>query len=105
MLLNLHEQLNSACKLIKSGGVIAYPTEAVFGLGCDPVNKHAVHRLSEIKKRPQNKSYILIADNFARLHPFCAPIDDPRWQRVKRDWPGPYTWVFPATELCPQLAL
>ena len=101
MRVNLHEQLNSACKLIRGGGLIAYPTEAVFGLGCDPMNERAVQRLSEIKKRPQNKSYILIADNFAQLHPFCAPIDDSRWQRVKRDWPGPYTWVFPAAELCP----
>ena len=102
MRVNLHEQLNNACKLIESGGIVAYPTEAVFGLGCDPMNEHAVRRLSEIKKRPQNKSYILITDNFARLRPFCAPIDDLRWQRVKQDWPGPYTWVFPATELCPR---
>ena len=53
---NLHEQLNSACKLIKSGGVIAYPTEAVFGLGCDPMNEHTVHRLSQIKNDRKTKA-------------------------------------------------
>ena len=99
--MKLHEQLKNACDVIGKGGIVAYPTEAVFGLGCDPMNEQAVLRLSEIKQRVQDKSYILIGDDFSRLHPFCAPIDDSQWQRVKQDWPGPYTWVFPATELCP----
>lgn len=100
--MDLHEQLEDALAVIKSGGVIAYPTEAVFGLGCDPMNERAVLRLSEIKKRPQNKSYILIGSNFSQLSPFCAAIEASQRQRIERDWPGPYTWIFPATELCPQ---
>ena len=86
---------------ISKGAIVAYPTEAVFGLGCDPMNERAVQHLSEIKKRPKDKSYILIGNDFSQLRPFCAPISDSRWQHVKQDWPGPYTWVFPATELCP----
>ena len=98
---NLHTQLKKACDAIGKGGIVAYPTEAVFGLGCDPMNERAVQRLSEIKQRPKNKNYILIGNNFSQLHPFCASIGDSQWQRVKQDWPGPYTWVFPTTELCP----
>ena len=97
----LHEQLLNARAVIKQGGIVAYPTEAVYGLGCDPMNEQAVERLSEIKKRPRHKNYILIADDFSQLRPFCAAIDASRWQCIKRDWPGPYTWIFPITKLCP----
>ena len=97
-----HEQLKAAHDAIRKGGIVAYPTEAVFGLGCDPMNEHAVLRLSAIKKRPQHKNYILIADDFARLRPFCETITAPRWQRIQQDWPGPHTWIFPATPSCPR---
>ena len=78
------------------GGIIAYPTESVFGLGCDPLNRNAVERLLELKQRPVSKGLILIADSFARLQPFLLPLPEDRLTTVLQSWPGPVTWVMPA---------
>ena len=59
-----------AVSLLASGGLIAYPTEAVYGLGCDPRNEAAVRRLLALKRRPVHKGLILIAADFAQLAPF-----------------------------------
>jgi L-threonylcarbamoyladenylate synthase len=82
--------------VLRQGGIIAYPTESVFGLGCDPHNPNAVNRLLELKKRPATKGLILISDSFARLQPFLAPIPGDRLAIVLASWPGPVTWVIPA---------
>jgi L-threonylcarbamoyladenylate synthase len=88
--------------VLHQGGIIAYPTESVFGLGCDPLNPHAVHHLLELKKRPASKGLILISDSFARLQPFLAPISNERLDIVLRSWPGPVTWVMPARADVPE---
>lgn len=82
--------------MLRDGGVIAYPTEAVYGLGCDPLNRAAVMRLLAIKQRPVAKGLILIADDFSRLLPFVQPPDDVLQQRLDASWPGPVTWLLPA---------
>lgn len=88
--------LKRAVRLMQRGGVIAYPTEAVFGLGCDPRNEAAVRRLLAIKRRPLAKGLILIAAEFAQLEPFIEPLDTESWNRVQATWPGPVTWLLPA---------
>lgn len=98
---HLEQQLIQACRIISAGGIVAYPTEAVFGLGCDPNNQQAVARLSVIKQRAQNKAYILIASDFSQLAPFCAALSEAQWSRVSKTWPGPHTWIFPTTLTCP----
>lgn len=92
---NSHK-LRLAARCIRAGGIIAYPTEAVFGLGCDPWNRDAVHRLLTIKQRPEHKGLILIAADFAQLYPFVEPLDETRMQEVLATWPGPVTWLLPA---------
>ena len=94
-------QLREASRIIRQGGIVAYPTEAVFGLGCDPMNGRAVRRLSVLKRRPPHKGYILVGGDFSQLRPFCKPLTTAQWQRVQQSWPGPYTWIFPETPLCP----
>lgn len=84
--------------------VIAYPTEAVFGLGCDPDSEKAVMALLDLKQRPWDKGLILIADNYDQVKPY---IDDSRLTTEQRDamfatWPGPVTWVIPAKATTPQ---
>ena len=82
--------------LVRSGGVIAYPTEAVFGLGCDPACAAAVERIVALKERDATKGLILVAAEFAQLQPWLAPFE-PAWQsRVDDAWPGPVTFVVPA---------
>ena len=81
---------------LRRSGVVAYPTEAVFGLGCDPGDEAAVRRLLALKQRPEHKGLILIASEFAQLCPFLRPIPAAIKRRVIADWPGPVTWLLPA---------
>jgi L-threonylcarbamoyladenylate synthase len=86
----------SAARQVRAGGIIAYPTEAVYGLGCDPDDGVAVLRLLEIKQRPLDKGLILIAAQFAALQSYLAPIGKTQLIKLRRSWPGPVTWVLPA---------
>jgi len=88
---------------LKRGGLIAYPTESCYGLGCDPRNPHALKRLIRLKGRDAGKGLLLIADRLKRLHPFMRPLNPIDRARVSRTWPGPVTWVVPATPTCPYL--
>ncbi|MFZ0470278.1 MAG: Sua5/YciO/YrdC/YwlC family protein [Thiogranum sp.] len=90
-----------ASRWIKAGGVIAYPTEAVFGLGCDPSDPLAVTRLLAIKKRPPDKGLILVAADWAQLQPWLQPQPADLQRRMLRTWPGPVTWLVPAADACP----
>jgi len=87
--------LRRARKAVWDGGVIAYPTEAVFGLGCDPLNAGAVAKLLAIKQRDAGKGFILIAADIIQLDPFMDLPGKLREQLLKT-WPGPVTWVVPA---------
>ncbi|OCQ52181.1 Threonylcarbamoyl-AMP synthase [Photorhabdus australis subsp. thailandensis] len=83
---------------LKAEKVIAYPTEAVFGLGCDPDSVKAINELLILKKRPWQKGLILIADNYEQLQPY---LDDKFLTEKQKEvmlacWPGPMTWVIPA---------
>jgi L-threonylcarbamoyladenylate synthase len=86
---------------LKRGGIIAYPTESCFGLGCDPANRRAVQALLKLKGRPQSKGLILVGSDFAQFKPYLAALpatlslDFPAW------WPGPNTLLLPASKRCP----
>ena len=84
-------KLQHAACVLRAGGVVAYPTEAVFGLGCDPLNQAAVLRLLAIKQRPMAKGLILIANRLEQLLPFLRPLDPKVEQRLQETWPGPVT--------------
>jgi L-threonylcarbamoyladenylate synthase len=75
--------------------VIAYPTEAVWGIGCDPWNERAVYRLLAIKQRPVNKGLILVASSIAQLGPLYDPLTAEQKAALDRTWPGPNTWLIP----------
>lgn len=96
--------LDEAATALRRGGVIAYPTEAVWGLGCDPFVEAAVLRLLTIKQRPVDKGLILIAGALAQLDGLfdwdALPGD--RRAAVIESWPGPNTWVVPATARVPR---
>ncbi len=88
--------LRTARRILQAGGIVAYPTEAVYGLGCDPFNPDAVMRLLELKQRPWQKGMILIASAFEQLESFILPLTPELEERVKPSWPGPVTWLLPA---------
>jgi L-threonylcarbamoyladenylate synthase len=87
---------HNVIKLLSDAGIIAYPTEAVYGLGCNPFNERAIQRLLQIKRRSPDKGLILIASEWEQLLTFVEPINDERMVQVRATWPGPVTWVFPA---------
>ncbi|MBD3636877.1 MAG: threonylcarbamoyl-AMP synthase [Crocinitomicaceae bacterium] len=70
------EEINKATEVIKNGGVILYPTETVWGLGCDPTNDTAIDRILEIKKRPENKSLIILVPSEAILQRYVKNIPE-----------------------------
>jgi len=87
--------LAAAAAALRAGGVIAYPTEAVYGLGCDPFNQSAVMRVFALKQRPAEVGVLLIAADFAQIRPFIGPAPPDAIARARATWPGPHTWVLP----------
>lgn len=84
-----------AAQCLVGGKVIAYPTEAVYGLGCDPSDERAVREILRLKDRPESAGMILVADRFERFEPFIDPVCDALKARALKAWPGPVTWLFP----------
>lgn len=96
--------LATVLHLLRNGGVIACPTEGVWGLGCDPRNEVAVLRLLAIKQREVGKGLILIAASEAQLAPFIdtASLSAAQLAEVRASWPGPNTWILPASGEAPR---
>ncbi len=95
--------ITQTAHVLRGGGIIAYPTEAVWGLGCDPRNEAAVLRLLALKQRDVDKGLILIAADEAQLSPYInmAALDDAQRAAVRASWPGPHTWIVPASTDAP----
>ncbi|NDL65952.1 L-threonylcarbamoyladenylate synthase type 1 TsaC [Acerihabitans arboris] len=89
---------------LRQGRVVAYPTEAVFGLGCDPDSEAAVQALLALKQRPWTKGLILIAADYQQLSPYIddTALTPQQLERVFAHWPGPVTWVMPARPATPR---
>jgi len=86
---------------LRAGKVIAYPTEAVYGLGCNPFDEAAVRRILELKKRHPDAGLILIAEAFERFSGFVRPVSDEQLSVAMASWPGPVTWLFPRAPSVP----
>jgi L-threonylcarbamoyladenylate synthase len=87
--------IQQAAQAAKAGEVIAYPTEAVWGLGVDPANEQALERLLTLKSRPPSKGLILIAANVAQVAPWLDPLSPAQRAQLESSWPGPVTWLVP----------
>jgi L-threonylcarbamoyladenylate synthase len=90
--------ITTAVAFLKQGGVIAYPTEGVFGLSCDASNLSAVQRVIQLKGRPLHKGLILIASAWDQLQPYVKKLTDEQMAIIMATWPGPVTWLVPAAE-------
>ena len=93
--------VSQAAQCLRDGGIIAYPTEAVYGLGCDPGNETAVRHLLVLKDRPIEAGLILIADTFEHIQPFIQTVSNEKKERAMAAWPGPVTWLFPKRDDVP----
>lgn len=97
-------ELSTEVRALVDGKVIVYPTEAVWGIGCDPRNEAAVLKLLELKNRPVEKGLILIANDYGQLLPYVDDKSIPMHKRadIFSRWPGPVTWLLPAASDAPQ---
>lgn len=98
----LGHRLRLAARILRQDGVIAYPTEAVYGLGCNPWARDAVERILTIKCRDMDKGLILIAANVEQLRPFVKELTPARMAEIRATWPGPNTWLLPARDEVPR---
>jgi len=93
--------IKQAIHTLQQGGVIAYPTEGVYGLGCDPFNETAVRRLCQLKQRDVAKGLILISHNWSTVEPWIQPLAADTFKKIQATWPEPNTWVIPAQTHAP----
>jgi len=93
--------IEKALKALRRSEVIAYPTEAVWGLGCDPQNELAVRELLRLKQRPVEKGLILVAANIEQFAPYLSKVTPDQYQQLQACWPGFQTWVVPAPDAVP----
>lgn len=93
--------LRHAATTLKQGGVIAYPTEAVYGLGCHPLNEAAVNRLLQLKQRDPSKGLILIANHLDQLDSFLKPLNQSERHKITASTSKPTTWLIPVQDWVP----
>ena len=95
-------QVQRVARVVRQGGVISYPTEAVWGLGCDPWDELAVGRLLALKDRPVHKGLILVADNIRQFDFILADLPQVWQDQLASTWPGPTTWLVPHQNRLPE---
>lgn len=93
--------LKQAARICNDGGVIAYPTESVFGLGCDPLNQQAVYKILQLKNRSVDMGLILIASNIEQLLPFIKITSAQKKQLIKKTI-TPVTWLVQSSNETPE---
>lgn len=92
-----------ACQNLKQGNIIAYPTEAVWGIGCDPHNEAAVTKILSLKDRPVHKGLILVGGYLEQFEPLLSGLGDEHRALLNCSWPGHITWLVPDPDrLIPQ---
>lgn len=93
--------INKAVEVLKDGGVIIYPTDTVYGIGCDIYNKKALGRLFSIKNDSNDKLFSFVCSGFKEISKY-AKISDYAYKRMRHLLPGPYTFILPTTRLVPK---
>jgi len=93
-------QFRKAEKIIHNGGIIAYPTEAVFGLGCDPLNFNAVEKICSLKNRQLSQGLILIVSSLDQAKPYTSATKT-QLKKILSKTKRPTTWLLPASQECP----
>jgi tRNA threonylcarbamoyl adenosine modification protein (Sua5/YciO/YrdC/YwlC family) len=110
MLLHIHPQnpqprlVKQVVECLKDGGIIAYPTDTIYGLGCDIFQHKAVERICKIKNvDPQKAQLSFICKDLSNLSDYTKSIDTPLYRMLKTHLPGPYTFILPASKQVPKI--
>jgi len=92
-----------AAEIIRRGGLVAFPTETVYGLGADALNARAVARIFEVKRRPRFDPLIVHISDFSMVYELCDHVDERAEKLMRAFWPGPLTIVLPKSEIVPDI--
>jgi len=110
MLIQIHPDnpqprlIKQVVECLKDGGVIIYPTDTIYGLGCDIAQHKAVERICQIKNIDPSKAQLsFICSDLSHLSDYTKGIDTPLYRILKRDLPGPFTFILPASKLVPRI--
>ena len=110
MLLRIHPKdpqprlIRQAVDILQRGGVIIYPTDTVYGIGCDILQAEAIERICRIKGILPNKANLsFICNDLSHLSEYTKPISTPTFRLLKEHLPGPYTFILPASKLVPRI--
>lgn len=110
MLIHIHPQnpqprnIKTVVDCLRSGGVIIYPTDTIYGIGCDIYNQQAIERICRIKDiQPKNAHFSFICRDLSHLSDYARNISTPVFRLLKRALPGPYTFILEATREVPKL--
>lgn len=110
MLLEIHPEnpqprlIKQVVECLKDGGVIVYPTDTIYGLGCDIMQHKAIDRICSIKNiNPQKSQLSFICKDLSNLSDYTKSIDTPLYRMLKNYLPGPYTFILPASKLVPKI--
>ena len=93
----MHDDLKKAVEVLKSGGIILYPTDTIWGIGCDATNAEAVKRIYDIKKREDSKSILILMENPALLNRYVDEVPEVAWDLVELST-TPLTVIYPGAK-------
>lgn len=95
------QNIDAAARIVRAGGLLAIPTETVYGLGANALNEEAVTRIFEAKGRPQDNPLIIHVPDSSWLERYCAQVPPEAYQLAERFWPGPLTMILPRKPIVP----
>ncbi|MBW1787829.1 MAG: threonylcarbamoyl-AMP synthase [Deltaproteobacteria bacterium] len=96
--------INRVSQVLESGGVIVYPTDTFYGIGCDLYNKRGIELIYRLKNRPLKKPFSIVCENLKGISRY-AVVSNYAYKTMKRLLPGPYTFVLEGTRLVPKIML
>ncbi|MCK5695103.1 MAG: threonylcarbamoyl-AMP synthase [Desulfobacula sp.] len=97
-------QISRVVDIINKGGIVAYPTDTFYGIGCDIMNKKAIEKIYAIKQRNKNKPFSFICPDLKDISKY-AKVSNFAYRNMKRLLPGPYTFVLAGSKLVPKMML
>jgi len=98
------KELLKVVEILRNGGVIIYPTDTVYGLGCDLMNKNAVERVSKIKGlKPEKANLSIICYDLSHITDYARHVDNKTFKMMKKGLPGPFTFILEAGNLVPKI--
>ena len=96
--------INRVCEVLDQGGLIAYPTDTFYGIGCDLLNKKGIQLIHRLKNRPMKQPFSFICDSLKEISRY-AQVTNYAYKTMKKNLPGPYTFILEATKLVPKIML